>query len=218
MSRIVFDMIRRGQTAELAAELADHAHLAAAQDAQGVSALRMAIYSGQPAMRDLLLPYLPDLDIFDAACVGELERLEQLLTTDPSLAAAYSGDGWTPLHLAAAFAGHETVQLLIEKGADVHARSKNPLRNQPLHACIALHGALPSVRVLVASGAEVNATQVGGYTPLHQAAAAGKLDVVQFLLENGASPATRTEDGKLPADYARERGHSGAAELLSAAA
>ena len=47
--------------------------------------------------------------------------------------------------------------------------------------------------------------QAGGYTPLHQAAAAGLAEVTKILLEAGANPACLCHQGKDPADYARER-------------
>lgn len=218
MKRLVFDMIQHGQAAELAAQLANHAQLAEAQNADGISALRAAVYCHQPAIRDLLLPYLPELDIFDAASVGDTERIEQLLSFDPSLVASHSTDGWTPLHLAAAFAGDDTVRLLISRGADTHARSHNDLANQPLHACIARLGSLASARALVEAGADVRATQSGGITPLHLAAAHGKPAILELLLQQGASPNARSDNGQFPADLARERGHTQLAERLAALA
>jgi uncharacterized protein len=60
----------------------------------------------------------------------------------------------------------------------------------------------------------VNATQAGGFAPLHQAAAAGKRELVVLLLEKGARRDQRCDQGKLPGDYARERGHAAVVELL----
>ena len=122
---------------------------------------------------------------------------------------ATSADGWAPLHLAAAFGGPQATALLLAHGAHVHRFSRNPMRNQPLHACIALSrdpgdGAHPHCQ-----GADVNMAQAGGYTPLHQAAASGLVEVVRILLDAGAKPDMRCDQGKTPADYARERGQDG---------
>ena len=68
--------------------------------------------------------------------------------------------------------------------------------------------------LLLDHGAEVNATQAGGYTPLHQAAAAGLTEMAQLLLKAGANPAARCDQGKTPADYARERGHEAVLAFL----
>ncbi len=57
--------------------------------------------------------------------------------------------------------------------------------------------------------------QAGGYTPLHQAAAAGLEELTQILLEAGADPAMLCDQGKTPADYARERNHDGVLQQLT---
>jgi ankyrin repeat protein len=218
MSHHIFDMIRRGQTAELAADLETDPSSAAARDAQGVSALIWSIYTHQTEIRDRILAHLSELDIFEAAAIGDTQCREALALADPATINTLSGDGWTPLHLAAAFAEPETVKLLLERAADVHAWSQNPLKNQPLHACIALGQSLESVKLLIDAGADVNTAQTAGYTPLHQAAAGGKKEVVLLLLERGANPNATSDEGKKAADYARERNHAEIATQLDLAA
>ena len=95
------------------------------------------------------------------------------------------------------------MRLLLEHGAHAHQISRNPQRNQALHAAIALGDSVETILLLLEAGADVNATQAGGFTPLHQAAAAGKLDVVALLLENGARRDAACDQGKKPGDYAR---------------
>jgi ankyrin repeat protein len=46
------------------------------------------------------------------------------------------------------------------------------------------------------------------------AAAAGRDDIVQLLLDHGADPSLMSEDGKTAADVAREHRHSALAERL----
>lgn len=216
MPAVVFDMIRRGQTAELAAEIEEHPALAAVRDPQGVSPLLCAIYTGQPIIRDFLRTRVASLDVFEAAALGDTAQLTALLAADRAAANAFSGDGWTPLHLAAAFAGPDAIRLLLERGARIDAVSRNPQQNQPLHAAIALGHSTQSVRLLLDEGADVNAPQAGGYTPLHQAASAGRREIVDLLLERGANPAQLCNRGKPPSAYARERGHIELAEYLEA--
>lgn len=216
MSQYFFDLIRKGKTAEIAEAVEAQPALARSRDAQGISALMLAIYTQQPVIRDFLMTRLEALDIFEAAAVGHNQRLHQLIAADAMSARAISPDGWTPLHLAAAFAGPDAVTLLLEHGAHVHQTSHNPMRNQPLHACIALNNSIETIRALLAAGADVNATQHGGYTPLLQAAAAGKKELVLLLLEHGARADCRCDQGKSAADYARERGHADLVELLTA--
>jgi ankyrin repeat protein len=215
VSQRFLNLIRGGQTAEVAAAVEEDRSLLTCRDAQGVSAFLWSIYNQQPLIRDYLLTHLQALDIFEASALGDCTRLEPLLRQDPMLVHATSADGWAPLHLAAGFGGLQATALLLAHGAHVHRFSHNPMRNQPLHACIALSRDPGTVGILIAQGADVNMAQAGGYTPLHQAAAAGLVEVITILLEAGAKPDMRCDQGKTPADYARERGHEGVLRALS---
>jgi hypothetical protein len=214
MSQHLLNLIRRGQKVELADLIAESPEAARARDAQGVSVLMWSIYTRQPEITEVLRAHCGDLDVFEAAALGDCARLCELLAGDAMQVWAVSADGWAPLHLAAAFAGPEAVRLLLEHGAHAHQVSHNPQRNQALHAAIALGDSGEVIELLLEAGADVNATQAGGFTPLHQAAAAGKREIVALLLKSGARPEVRCDQGKLPGDYARERGHTSVAELL----
>jgi ankyrin repeat protein len=216
VSQRFLNLIKNGQTAEVAAAAEEDPSLIACRDAQGVSAFLWSIYSSQPVTRDFLLTHLPSLDIFEACALGDCSRIETLLRLDATLVHESSGDGWAPLHLAAAFGGPPATALLLAHGAHVHRFSRNPLHNQPLHACVALSQDCETVRLLIEQGADVNMAQAGGYTPLHQAAAAGCTDLVEILLKAGANSALLCDQGKSPADYARERKHDAVLQLLSA--
>jgi hypothetical protein len=219
MSQLFLNMIRRGETAEIAAAVEENPGLARCRDAQGVSALMWSIYTHQPIIRDFLVNSLRagsvEFDIHEAAALGDCDRLHAIIAADAMMARAVSADGWPPLHLSAAFATPQAVELLLEHGAHVHQVSHNAMRNQALHACIALGNSLDSLRLLIEAGANVNATQAGGYTPLHQAAANGNAAVIALLLESGAEKSCCCDQGKTPADYARERGHVDLAAMLA---
>jgi hypothetical protein len=215
MSQLLLNMIRRGQAAEIAAVVAESPAAARARDAQGVSMLMWSIYTRQPEIIDVLRGAPGELDVFEAAALGECGRLGEILAADAMQVWAVSADGWAPLHLAAAFAGPEAVRLLLEHGAHAHQVSHNAQRNQAMHAAVGLGDSPQVILLLLEAGADVNATQAGGFAPLHQAASAGKRELVEMLLANGARPEARCDRGKLPADYAREKGHAGVAELLA---
>ncbi len=154
------------------------------------------------------------LDVFEAAGLGERHRLTELLDGSPDLVGATAEVGFTPLHLAALFTNdEEVVRLLLERGADVNARANNAMAVTPLNAAAARqHGAV--VRALLDGGAAVDAAQRDGYTALHSAAANGDSTLVEMLLGAGADVEARSDAGDTPADVANARGHADVGDRL----
>lgn len=175
-----------------------------------MSDLLRAVYRGDDAARDEILAARAPETAFEAAAVGDVERLGALLGD----VTAVSDDGFTALHLAAFFRHPEAVRLLLGRGAPVNAVAANPMRVQPLHSAAA-GGDPECVRLLVDSGADVNATQEGGFVPLHASAQNGDGAAVEALLAAGADPSIVTEDGRTAADFAREAGHDAIVSTLS---
>jgi uncharacterized protein len=218
VSQQFLKLIQSGATADIAAAAEANPALIEARDPQGVSALLWSVYAGQPMVRDYLLAQLATrgalLDIFEASAVGDVLRLEDILTADPAAVHAFSGDGWTALHLAAAFGTPPAVDMLLQHGASVDVVSKNPQHNQPLHAVISLGRDPETVRLLLSHGADPNAAQVAGFTSLFSAAAANRRDLCEMLIQAGAYPRHRADMDKTAADFARERGHTELADWL----
>jgi ankyrin repeat protein len=220
MSQQFLKFIQRGATAEVADAVASDPELLTWRDAQGVSALQWSIYSGQALVRDFFLAERSRsgiaLDIFEAASAGDRASLRQALDASPGSINAFSSDGWTPLHLAAAFGTPEAVQLLLESGASVSAVSKNAQTNQPLHAALALGRNTETIRLLLDAGADPNARQTAGFTAIFSAAAANRRDLCELLVGHGASPGILNDFGQSAAGFARERGHAELADWLEA--
>jgi uncharacterized protein len=218
MDQNFLKLIQSGSMEEVAAAIESDPSLVAWRDAQDVSALRWAVYRNQTEVRKFLIAKLAawnlPLDVFEAAATGDEARLQAILSESPTAAQAVSGDGWTPLHLAAAFGTPLGVAALIFRGARVDAVSENAQRNQPLHAAMALGKNPSTVELLIAHGADVNATQAGGFTPIFAAATANRKDLAELLVNQGANPHQANEQGKTPADVARERGHTEMAAWL----
>ena len=62
--------------------------------------------------------------------------------------------------------------------------------------------------MLLEAGANPNAAQNSGVTPLHSAAHHGNASLIKMLLVCGADSKLTLQDGKTPADLAREAGHN----------
>jgi ankyrin repeat protein len=155
------------------------------------------------------------LDVFEAATVGDLARLRELLEGNPALARARSVDETTALHFAAFFGQPEAVSQLLAAGADPHAVSPTFGGVTPLHSAAAA-GNDAAARALLDAGADPNARQEGGFTPLHSAASLGSEELVDELLARGADAALATDDGKVAADFAADGGRHALAARLRA--
>jgi ankyrin repeat protein len=155
----------------------------------------------------------PGLAIFAATMQGDAAQVEALLTGNRSLVSVMSSDGWTPLHLAAHFGRTEAARTLINKGADVSARSANALANMPLHAAAAGRS-VPVAKLLLDCGASANARQNGGWTPLHAAAQSGDVELAWLLMDSGADVNVRADNQQSPLDLALTKGQQAMVELL----
>ncbi len=178
------------------------------------SAILAAMYEGNTDALAALLAARPELDIFEAAAVGDAARIRQLVRARPTLIQVVSGDGWTALHLAAYFGQGEAVERLLTAGADPRVPSRNRLANTALHAALAGRGNIRIITALLARGADVETPASGGYRPLHLAAARGDVSIIEMLLVRGARVGARAEDGRTPLAIAEERGHTAAARRL----
>jgi len=182
----IFESIKAGDIDAVRAAVKDDPSVAAARDDSGRSAVRAALYVHNQNIADVLLEAEPELDVFDAAAAGDVERLTELLDGDPDLVGAWSEDGYTPLHLAAFFDRGKAVRLLLDRGADVGAVSKNDMKVQPLHSAVAADSRDVAAALLTA-GADPNARQEGGFTPLMGAEEKEKEgDMVRLLMDHGA--------------------------------
>jgi uncharacterized protein len=184
---VAFDALAAGDADRLRGVLRERPALAAARDGDGISLVRRARYLMRDDLFEVVLAAHPELDVHDAAAVGDTDRLRGLVDEHPALLRAPASDGFAPLHLAAFFRQPHAVSLLLERGADPNAVAANDSCVTPLHSAAA-SGDRDCVLLLLDAGADPNARQRGDFVPLHAADAAGDRAMAELLLEHGAEP------------------------------
>lgn len=219
-SEAFWSAVKTGDAAEVQARLAAEPALAEARNADGVSAVLIAVYYGHTPVGELIVAARGPADAYEAAALGHTARLADLLDAAPGQLNDYSVDGFTLLGLAAYFGRPDAVDLLLARGADVNRPAGNASQVCPLHSAVANRDAATAYRVaeaLLRHGARPNAQQEGGYTPLHETAFHGEAALTRLLLSHGADPQGRTTEGLSAVDLAEKHGHAEVAALLRAA-
>jgi uncharacterized protein len=223
--KALFEAVQAGDAVKIDAILAKQPKLAAARTKRGVSLVAIAGTLNQdgegftctrknPAL-DAVLARRPALDVFDAALVGDRERLAALLAQEPARATAVHPFGWRPLHFAAFGGKLETVKLLLASGAELDARARNHFDNTALQTAM-LCGEADVVTFLLEKGADPNVRQDEGFVPLHEAAFLGRVDLAALLLAHGAELDARSAKGETPLGTAVRRGKKEVADFLRA--
>jgi ankyrin repeat protein len=208
------DACKTGDEAKVRAMLEHDPALAGMRAPSGETPVVAALYRGHMTIVDELLDAGVALDLFEAAALGQQETVKASLAKDPAGLGQLSYDGWTPLHLAAFFGHLPVVGLLLERGADINARSGNGLHNTALHAAVA-GGRVESALALIEAGAEVNVADSGGHTPLHIAAEGGYLPIVEALLRAKADPHAVDAEDRTPLARAAARNHAEVIDLIT---
>ncbi|XP_064833770.1 poly [ADP-ribose] polymerase tankyrase-1 isoform X5 [Oncorhynchus masou masou] len=193
---------RKSTPLHFAAVLLQHGADPNIRNTDGKSALDLA----DPSAKAVLTGEYKKDELLEAARSGNEEKLMALLT--PLNVNCHASDGRkstsqkmlsTPLHLAAGYNRVRIVQLLLQHGADVHAKDKGGL--VPLHnACS--YGHYEVTELLLKHGACVNAMDLWQFTPLHEAASKNRVEVCSLLLSHGADPSLVNCHGKSAVDMA----------------
>jgi ankyrin repeat protein len=212
----LLDAIAAGDLVEVRNLLAANPKLASVRGADGVSAVLRCVYEGRLDLAEAVLAAGPKIDLFDAAGLGDIRALANLLAAGADVT-AYAGDGFTALHVAAFFDAPYSAALLLRAGAAPDAVADNATHVRPLHSALAGRS-VSVVSMLLATGVDPDPVQQGGFTPLMSAAQHGDAELTDLLLACGADSRHASDDGRTAADIALAAGHAKLVARLRGAA
>jgi len=213
----IFELVKSGESKDVLKAVADRPALVYQRDISGQRPMMVALYHGKRELASQLRTRMEEINIWEAAALGELEAVEEFVAQDAKSKDAFALDGFTPLGLASFFGQVIIVGWLLAHGADPNRPARNRMTVYPIHSAAAhrdMTASLSMVRLLVEHGAKVNVAQQGGWTPLHQAADHGHEELARYLLKMGADRTLEADDRRIAADMARGSGYPHLAELL----
>ncbi|MDZ4130915.1 MAG: ankyrin repeat domain-containing protein [Hydrogenophaga sp.] len=136
-----------------------------------------------------------------------------LLGQDKVQVEARTGQDESPLMMAALKGRLEAARRLIARKAEVNKPGWAPLHYAATNPDAE---ALPMVRLLLEHHAYIDAESPNGTTPLMMAAHYGHPSVVKLLLEEGADPMLKNQQGLSAIDFANRAQRAESAEIIAA--
>lgn len=144
------------------------------------------------------------------ACQQEDAKLLAILLEHGANPNGTDADGWPGLHLTKS---EELARQLLDFHANVNSRV--PGGTTPLHSMS--FKSLPMARLLIERGAEVDARDADGRTPLIWAISSARAELVELLLQHGADVNARDNFGAPALQWLfRHRQRTGATEEVLA--
>lgn len=166
-----------------------------------------------------------------AAAGGHIETMKLLIEHGADVAILSGWWGNSATNMAAKYGQQQALELLVKHDAPLqpcqnlgHAKVKKYYGNGPVHE-IAFSGELAVLDYLLNRGAQLDAKNLDGVTPLMLAVIRSRkrngelsqrhVEAVKTFLAKGANPGSKNEAGKTAMDFAKERDLEEIIELLS---
>ena len=194
---------------------ADSIHVAAAVG--NIEAVKQHLATGEDVNAKDEFGFTP---LHNAAWIGHKDVAELLIAKGADVNVV-DGDGYTALDWAIYLddpsasredkVAKKQIAVLLRKH-DGKTGEKLKIEDALIDA--AVEGNIEAVKQNLFAGADVNAKDEFGGTPLHNAASEGHKEIAELLIAKGADVNFLDEDGYTPLDWAESQEHKELAELL----
>jgi ankyrin repeat protein len=178
--------------------------LASSRDEKGRSAFVLASLAGHAEVAEALRSHLGSLDLVEAVLAGDAKRVGEILEQHPRLVNEVHPAGGSAVHMAVRRGRTDLLFAMLRPGPDFNLPSAAPEALTSLRLAVDHPDpdlAEELVDALAGNGANPNAPQGDGVSPLQAAARAGRSEIVRILAFNGAEGA----DPHLPRNHRTSR-------------
>lgn len=173
-------------------------------DSEQWTALHSACANGNTTILRRLLEYKSEIEaitdkghrpIHLAVFSGNLDCVHELIKRNADINVATYEEKATPLHMACKKGYAKIAQLLIQHGANIHA--KDLLQRTPLHSC-AVSGRSDIALLLLRSGAELNCLDIHGWEACQIAELNNHRELQELLVREGMTNEKQAVFKELP--------------------
>jgi ankyrin repeat protein len=196
--------VEQGDLSRVQSYLERDPALASSRDERGRSVFVLASLAGHGEIAEALRPHLGSLDLVEAILAGDAKRVAELVEQHPRSVNEIHPSGGSAVHMAVRRGRTDLLFAMLRPGPDFNLPSASPEALTPLR--LAVDHPDPTladelVDAMIGNGADPNAPQGDGVTPLQSATKAGRTEIIRLLAFNGAEGA----DPRLPRNHRTSR-------------
>lgn len=135
-------------------------------------------------------------EFFKVIKLGDLKTSQDLLLKEGrSLLSGQDNQGVSPLMMSIQGQNMEVMRLLLEWGADANELSLLQINSLTILHYVISKGSIEEVKLLVKHGADINSRGPLGRTPVCWAADRGKVEIMEWLMQQGADLTLKSDTG-----------------------